>query len=64
MSLVTVEVRVLDEVGREQASFRIEDVKCKLRPVGIVATLDHFLRKLFKENPDFEIGVNNADPSS
>lgn len=63
MSLHTVEVRILDDVGREQASFRIEDVKCKLRPVGLVATLDHFLRKLFKESPDFEIGVNNDEAS-
>jgi len=63
MSLMTVEVRILDDVGREQASFKIEEVKTSLRPVGIVATLDHFLRQLFRESPDFEVD-NAADSSS
>jgi len=63
-NLVTVEVRILDDVGREQASFKIEDVVSKLRPVGVVATLDHFLREMFRNSPDFEVNNHAADPSS
>lgn len=51
--LYHIEVRILDAVGREQASFKIEQVTTRLTPVGLVAMLDHWLRKMFKESPDF-----------